>query len=204
MPRRNELFAQLDALGLDVSPRTPVPDLTRVGLVYVLANAEDRGVIVPTVQRAGRMDASTITATHYSGALINANTRTLRILNMEPAGTGVGNYYQGIFANALVPAFDGTAGTVQTNAEWRDTEPEDLNAESLITTGAWLGASRPWASTITDSWPGIFGSTSDTREMGVGRLGGGVIVPPGHTLVTQHVSASTDLLLIFWLEELGQ
>ncbi len=131
MPGAPDLFAQLEALGLDAGAIQPAPDLTRVGLVYLMASAEKRGLPIEFVSRLGR--ASILGAVgEFAGLHILATTRCLRFRHIGAWDTGTIDINMRIIAASDQVAF-GTAQDADT--VFPSVDPGGLSHTSLITTG---------------------------------------------------------------------
>ena len=132
MPGASDLFAQLEALGLDAGAIQPSPDLTRVGLVYLMASAEKRGLPVEFVSRLGRASVLSVPA-EFGGFHIKATTRCLRIRHV--GAWDLSNDWNLRIVPASVAVDFDTAQSA--DSVFSSVDPGGLVHTSEITSGRW-------------------------------------------------------------------
>ena len=189
MPGRADIFAQLSALDIpDAGSILPEVDLARIGLVYLLKSAEDRGLPTPTVLRFGSCSVSAVVG-EYSGLRLTAGRRCLRL---ESWKSDDGNVEAVMRIHADQVAF---TTLVDADTDFSRIEPDDLVGVSLMEAGRTTANPVP---TGTNAF-NIDNANNDNRQV----LNLPVDIPPGFVLEFWNEFSNSNLALSFWAREIG-
>ncbi len=191
-----DIFSQLKGAGLDLSSILPVPDLTRVGLVYVLGDLGKRSNPLSIVTRQVSEDHNPGVGNN-TVVYLTAGRRCIHILAWDKtSGTSDGR-------QAIIPTVDKVqllnadktdADTLDVLPPFGPTDDEPLAVTSLYQDGDIASASLP----LGADGPFWDNSAWVPRQWPVG-----IFVPPGFTFVWQAITSNSGVDFSIVWEEWG-